>query len=178
MSHMIKRMLLGMVMLLVLLETARAQYQGWKHSGSIYLLTTPEGANLLASASEEGFPLLVRLDKDFFNFSQAKGDGEDIRFSTSTGTPLAYQIEEWDPANGTASIWVRIPTIKGNARQEIKLYWGNADAASQSSGSAVFNESNGYLSVWHMNDPVNDEVGTLESKIGRASCRERVCHCV
>jgi len=27
----------------------------------------------------------------------------------------------------------------------------------------VFNESNGYLSVWHMNGPVKDEVGTLES---------------
>ena len=161
---MIKKMLLGMVMLIVLLETAPAQYPDWKHSGSIYLLTTPEGANLPASASEDGFPLLVRLHKDFFNFSQAKANGEDIRFSTSTGTPLAYQIEEWDPQNGTASIWVRIPTIKGNARQEIKLYWGKADAASESSGSAVFNESNGYLSVWHMNDPVNDEVGTLESK--------------
>ena len=160
---MTRKTLLGMVMLLVLFERAPAQYQGWKHSGSIYLLTTPEGANLPASASEEGFPLLVRLDKDFFNFSQTKGDGEDIRFSSSTGTPLAYQIEEWDPANGTASIWVRIPTIKGNARQEIKLYWGNADAASQSSGSAVFNESNGYLSVWHMNDPVKDDVGTLTS---------------
>ena len=81
-----------------------------------------------------------------------------------TGTPLAYQIEEWDAAKGTASIWVRIPTIKGNSRQEIRLHWGKADAASESNGAAVFNESNGYLSVWHMNDPVKDEVGSLESK--------------
>ena len=158
---MTKKTLLGMVMLLVLFERAPAQYQGWKHSGSIYLLTTPEGANLPASASEEGFPLLLRLDKDFFNFSQAKGDGEDIRFSTSTGTPLAYQVEEWDPANGTASIWVRIPTIKGNARQEITLYWGNADAASESSGSAVFNAENGYASVLHMHEALKDELGTV-----------------
>ncbi|MCX5656479.1 MAG: DUF2341 domain-containing protein, partial [Planctomycetota bacterium] len=42
--------------------------------------------------------------------------------------------------------------------------WGKADAASESSGSAVFNESNGYLSVFHMDDPVKDEVGTVESK--------------
>ncbi len=143
---------------------AFAPYLGWKRLGSLYILTTPEGANLPATASEEGFPLLVRLNRDFFNFSQAKANGEDIRFATSTGTPLAYQIDEWDAAAGKASIWVRIPTIKGNARQEIKMYWGKADAASESSGSAVFNESNGYLSVWHMNDPVKDEVGTLESK--------------
>ena len=162
----VKRIIVAMTlagMLLVLPEMAQAQYPGWKHSGSVYLLTTPEGAKLPTSASEDGFPLLVRLHKDFFNFSQAKANGEDIRFSTSTGTPLAYQIEEWDPANGTGSIWVRIPTIKGNARQEIKLHWGKADAASESSGSAVFNESNGYLSVWHMNDPVKDDVGTLAS---------------
>ena len=142
---------------------AFAKYPGWQHSGSVYLLTTPDGANLPATASEEGFPLLVRLNKDFFNFSEAKANGEDIRFTTSTGTPLAYQIDQWDAANGQASIWVRIPMIQGNTRQEIKLYWGKADAESESSGPAVFNESNGYLSVWHMNDPVRDEVGTLES---------------
>ncbi len=161
---MTRQMMVGLAVLLALVGTVPAQYAGWQHSGSIYLLTTPEGANLPASASEDGFPLLVRLHKEFFDFSQAKANGEDIRFSTSTGTPLAYQVEEWDAANGTASIWVRIPTIKGNARQEIRLYWGKADAASESSGSAVFNESNGYLSVWHMNDPVKDEVGTLEAK--------------
>ena len=141
-----------------------AQYAGWQHSGSLYILTTPEGADLPASASEVGFPLLVRLHRDYFDFSQAKVQGEDIRFSTGAGAPLPYQIEQWDAAKGSASIWVRIPAIKGNARQEIRLHWGKADAASQSSGEAVFNESNGYLSVWHMGEPVKDEVGTLESK--------------
>ncbi|MCY2950521.1 MAG: DUF2341 domain-containing protein, partial [Planctomycetota bacterium] len=143
---------------------AAAQYQGWQHAGSLYILTTSDGANLPASASEDGFPLLVRLHKDFFDFSQTKANGEDIRFSTSEGTPLAYQVEEWDAANGAASIWVRIPNIKGGARQEIRMYWGKADAAGESSGSAVFNESNGFLSVWHMSDPLKDEVGTLDSK--------------
>jgi hypothetical protein len=43
-----------------------------------------------------------------------------------------------------------------NARQEIKMFWGNADAVSESSGPAVFSEANGYLSVWHVNeaDPI------------------------
>jgi hypothetical protein len=144
-------------------ETASAQYPEWEHSGSIYVLTTPDGADLPAAALEHDFPLLVRLSRGILDFSQAKANGEDIRFS-SEGKPLAYQVEEWDAVNAAASIWVRIPTIKGNARQEIRLHWGKADAASESSGSAVFNESNGYLSVWHMNGPVKDEVGTLESK--------------
>lgn len=139
-------------------------YPGWQHSGSLYILTTPEGANVAASAVEQDFPLLVRLHRDFFDFSQAKANGEDIRFSTRAGTPLAYQVEEWDTARGTASIWVRIPVIEGNARQEIQAHWGKTDAASESSGTAVFNASNGYLSVWHMNEPVRDELGTLESR--------------
>ena len=163
-KHHLKPLILAASLLTLLATEAAAQYSGWQHSGSMFILTTPEGADLPASAAEKDFPLLVRLHKDFFDFSQAKADGADVRFSTSAGEPLAYQIEEWDAASGTASIWVRIPLIKGNARQEIKLHWGKADAASESSGSAVFNESNGYLSVWHMNEPVKDEVGTLESK--------------
>ena len=136
---MMKSMMLGMAMFLVLLQTASGQYPGCQHSGTLYLLTTPESANLPATASEDNFPLLVRLDKDNFDFSQTKAQGEDLRFSTSTGKPLAYQVEQWDAANGTASIWVRIPTIKGNDRQEIKMYWGKSDASSESNGSAVFN---------------------------------------
>jgi len=102
MLHQIKKLAGGVILLTGLLQTAFAQYPGWRYSGSIYLLTTPEGANLPASAAEESFPLLVRLHKDFFDFSQAKANVEDIRLSTSTGTPLAYQIEEWDAARGTA----------------------------------------------------------------------------
>jgi hypothetical protein len=163
-TTMMKSTMLGTALLALLLQTASAQYEGWRHSGSLYILTTPEGANLPATASEDGFPLLVRLDKDWFDFSQAKSKGEDIRFASSTGMPLAYEVDEWDAVNGTASIWVRIPTIKGNSRQELKMFWGKADARSESKGSAVFNESNGYLSVWHMNDPVKDLTGSLESK--------------
>lgn len=157
-----KQILVSTIILLSLFGTASAQYEEWTHISSLYILTTPEGANLPATASEENVPLLVRLSKATFNFSQAKLNGEDIRFSAE-GKPLAYQIEEWDATNGTASLWVRIPVIKGNARQEIKLHWGKADAVSESNGQAVFNESNGYLSVFHMSNPVKDEVGTVEA---------------
>lgn len=139
-------------------------YEGWQHSGSVYILTTSEGADLPATALVTEFPLLVRLHQDSFDFSQAKAHGEDLRFSTANGTPLPYQIEHWDPANGMASVWVRLPSIRGNARQELKLHWGRSDAVSESNGSAVFNNSNGYLGVWHMNEPVKDEVGTLDSQ--------------
>ena len=157
-----------LVALLPFISAAPAQpapaYSGWQHLGALTILTTPDGANLPAGAAVEGFPLLVRLHKDWFDFKQAKPGGEDVRFTSSTGAPLAYQMEQWDAAAGTASIWVRVPRIAGNARQTIRMHWGKADAASESNGKAVFNESNGYLSVWHLGDTVQDEVGTLESK--------------
>ena len=38
-------------------------------------------------------------------------------------------ISAWKTSgNGTAAVWVKIPQIAGNARQEIKMYWGKADA--------------------------------------------------
>ena len=141
-----------------------AALNAWLHSGAITILTTPEGANLPAGVSLEGFPLLVRLSGDWFDFKQAKAGGEDVRFSTGAGEALAYEIEEWDAAKGAASVWVRVPRTEGNARQTIRVHWGKADAAGESNGKAVFNESNGYLSVWHLGDVVRDEVGTLESK--------------
>jgi|MEHZ01.5.fsa_nt_MEHZ011458628.1_3 hypothetical protein len=164
MSRMIKKLMIGTAAFAVLSGGVSVQYPGWQHKGSIAILTTPDGANLPTLAVEENFPVLVRLNKEWFDFSQAKSGGEDLRFSSAAGNPLAYQIDDWDPASGTACIWVRLPVIKGNAHQELKMHWGSADAADESRGTAVFNESNGFLSVWHMNDPVMDETGMLESK--------------
>ena len=97
---------------------APAQYAGWEGSGSIFLLTTPEGADLPAGAAVEGFPVLVRLRKDTFDFTKAQAHGEDARFATGAGVALAYKMEEWDAAHGEANVWVRVPKITGNARQE------------------------------------------------------------
>ena len=136
-------------------------YETWTNSASFFILTTPDGANLPAATSETNFPLLLRLNATTFNFSQAQTDGRDIRFTTLAGTPLAYQIEQWDAGNSTAAIWVKIPTITGNARQEIKMYWGKLNVLAESSGTNVFNSTNGYVSVMHLNESVADSVGTL-----------------
>ena len=156
-----KHLTITALVLLVTSGKAMAEDSDWKHSGSLFVITTPEGADLPATAVEEGFPVLVRLNKEFFDFTQAQADGQDVRFATTDGKPLAYQIEQWDKPGGTALVWVRIPTIRGNSRQEIRMHWGNAGAESRSDGAAVFSDSNGYASVWHMSGATKDEVGTL-----------------
>ena len=110
---------------------ACAEYAGWAHEGSLHILTTPNGANLPGDGVVENFPLLVRLDSEWFDFAQAQPKGEDVRFSVG-GKPVAYQIDTWDGANGKASVWVRIPVIKGNAQQEFRIHWGRAGALSES----------------------------------------------
>ena len=136
-------------------------YETWTNSASFFILTTPEGANITTGAAELNFPLLLRLNASNFTFSQAQTDGRDIRFTTLSGTPLSYQIEQWDTANSTAAVWIKIPSISANVRQEIKMYWGKAGVATESSGLNVFNAANGYVSVMHLNETVADSVGTL-----------------
>ncbi len=130
----------------------------WRHSASLWILTTPEGAAMPAGATFEGFPVLVRLDGGTFRFDEARADGADLRFSLGDGTVLSHQLEEWDPAARSASAWVRLPRIEGNAQQEIRIHWGNAGAEAGVRGAGVFEASNGYLGVWHMGGP-RDEVG-------------------
>lgn len=149
---------------LVLNPVARAQYADWKHSGSFYILTTPEGADLPSTAELLDFPLLVRLHKDFFNFDNVRPQGEDIRFSSAEGKPLKYEIDQWDKTNGFASIWVRIPLIKGNQRQKLNLHWGNQKCESESNGKAVFNELNGYAAVMHLGEIMEDSTGMVMVK--------------
>jgi len=136
----------------------------WKHSGSLFILTTPDGADLPAGTTLESFPLLVRLERPWFDFAQARPGGDDLRFSTPAGEPLEFEIESWDPGAGTATVWVRIPRIRGQERQELRVHWGHPTAASGSRGEAVFRRTDGHLGVWHLGDSVRDSSGTLASE--------------
>ncbi len=141
---------------------AQSPYKTWQHHGAMIMNTTATGAAMPATAACEKFPLLVRLHKDWFDFSQAKTNGDDIRFVSESGEALPYFIESWDSAAGSAAIWVRIPKITGDTRQALHICWGKSDAASESKNQAVFNLDNGYVGVWHLHGDVNDSVGSLQ----------------
>ena len=104
----------------------------------------------------ENFPLLVRLDGDWFDFKQARRQGEDIRFSTTDGAALHYEIERWDGIGARAEIWVRMPRIRGDTIQAIRMHWGHPEARSESDGAAVFGTDNGFGGVWHLGDHLRD----------------------
>ena len=137
------------------LSQALAQYGDWKHSGSMYLVTDSAGADLPASAVLKNFPVLVRLNEDYFSFSQAKPGGKDVRFS-SKGKPLDFQIERWDAERGEADIWVRIPIIRGKDQQAIQMHWGKEQVSSESNSEKVFRTAEGFSAVWHLGDNLED----------------------
>lgn len=142
---------------------AAEPFAAWTRSGSVHLLTTPAGADLPATAVVEGFPVLVRLHGDTFDFSAAAADGRDLRIATAAGEPLPHEIESWDAAAGAAAVWVRVPRIEGNAVQPLRLHWGNPAAPAASDGRRVFAAEDGHLGVWHMAGTVADATGGLEA---------------
>lgn len=107
--HHLTIVLLSAAFFVAFATAAPAQFAGWRQSGSLYILTTPDGADLPTAAVVEGFPMLVRLNKESFDFTKAQAQGEDVRFATSDGVALPYQIETWDAARGEAAVWVRVP---------------------------------------------------------------------
>lgn len=134
----------------------------WKHSGAIWINTTASGVPIQPQTEIEDFPLCIRLYADSFPFSECKLHGEDLRiYSPANDRLLAYEIDTWDPNGGVATLWVRIPKIRGDERQEIRLYWGNPDAEAESSGSQVFHASSGFVTVWHFGEELVDSTGLL-----------------
>lgn len=125
---------------------AAENYATWGRTGNLILDTSPAGADVAGTVAN--FPVLVRLNGGNFPFSEARGQGQDIRFSNPDGSPLNYQIERWDSTRSVAEIWVRIGSIAGaTAGQAYGMHWGNPGAADSSDGPAVFA---GQLAVWHL----------------------------
>jgi Concanavalin A-like lectin/glucanases superfamily/Domain of unknown function (DUF2341) len=132
-------------------DTVTVAYAGWKFSKKLVFNTTTSGANVSGTVTE--FPVLVRLTNSNFNFAEANGSGEDVRFTKANGATLPYEIETWDSSAGVAAVWVKVDTIFGNSgNQSVTMCWGNASAVSQSNGAAVFDTAAGFRGVWHMGE--------------------------
>jgi hypothetical protein len=135
-------------------ETSEVSNLPWKYCRRLLLNTTAAGANV--TGDMVNFPMLVRLNSDNFDFSQAQPGGVDIRFANRNNASLDYEIERWDAVNRMAEIWVKVDTIHGNdSTQTIDLYWGNANAPKSSDGTKVFDTAGGFQGVWHLAEPGN-----------------------
>lgn len=125
-------------------------YSLWSDTTGILMNTSESGIDISSDVLQ--FPVLIRLNSSNFDFSMANSDGSDIRFAKHDGTHLPYQIEHWNSDSSKAQIWVKVDTVFANdSSQYITMFWGKADAVSRSDGSTVFDTSNGFRGVWHLN---------------------------
>jgi hypothetical protein len=123
----------------------------WVYARKIVINTAASGAGTTGTITH--FPVLVRLTDGDFPFSQAEPSGLDIRFVRVDSLFLPYEIERWDAANKQAEIWVMVDTIFGNdSLQSVMMYWGNPIASDASNAKAVFDTTDGFVGVWHMNE--------------------------
>ncbi|MEO7424117.1 MAG: DUF2341 domain-containing protein [Fibrobacteria bacterium] len=128
---------------------AAEDFSVWTHAANIELNTSATGANVAGMVLH--FPVLVRLNAANFNFPQAKGKGQDIRFTKAGGMPLAYEIERWDSARALAEIWVLLDTVPGNtANRTIRMLWGNPAAPDSSNPGSVFRSTQNFVAAWHL----------------------------
>jgi hypothetical protein len=162
-------LLCGLLALLFVIpgpSIAQTSYAAWSDSQRIYINTTSAGANVVGAVTN--FPLLIRLNpSNFTRFSRTKPLGADIRFATSSGVHLNYQIERWkDGANDadSAEIWVKVPSVTGNNNtQFIRMYYGNTSAVDSSKSRLVFDTANGFIGVWHLaEDPNGGAAGAIK----------------
>jgi len=132
-------------------DTAIVWNPGWLHARTMVLNTAASGAGVTGTVT--GFPVLVRLTAGNFDFTQARNNGEDIRFAKRDNTFLPYEIELWDPVAERAEIWVKVDTVYGNdSAQSISMYWGDIDAPAQSNPASVFDTGSGFQGVWHLGE--------------------------
>ena len=110
--------------------------EGWQYRKKITIDETKVDADLT------DFPTLVKLTSSNLDFSKARSDGYDIRFTDSDGTTLLkYERERHDQANSLAEYWVKVPAVSGTVDTDIYIYYGKSDAADGAEPSNVWDSS-------------------------------------
>lgn len=105
-------------------------YPGWGYVQPV-TVTNGSGGELTA------FQVLVELTAETFDYASADADGADLRFTLADKlTTLSYWIEEWN-YEGASRVWVKVDSI-ATGDSVIYLFYGNAEAESESSGSNGF----------------------------------------
>ena len=136
----------------VLFENYEAQ---WSAKKTINI----DGQTIGLGGNVNNYPMLIRLSTT--NFPEINGstlaNGKDIRFAKTDGTALHYEIDDW-ANNSNGRVWVLIPSVSRTAPTQIWMYYDNPGAlANISKSEYVFNTSNGFQGVWHLNEIVTDE---------------------
>ncbi len=127
--------------------TDRTDGTGWYAAQPWSRRQTLTIAESAVDATLTSQPVMVRLTSADLA-AHAQADGSDIRFTAADGTTaLPHDIEAYDPANGTLTAWVLVPSVDAATNTTVQMYYGASDAPAQASPRAVWAND---LAVWHL----------------------------
>jgi len=110
---------------------------GWKYRRKITINSTN-------SSTLTDFQVLITINtQELISAGKMQSNGEDIRFTTDTGTEISYWIESGINTTST-KIWVNVPSIAANGNTDIWMYYGSPSASSVSNGNNTFEWFNDY----------------------------------
>lgn len=141
-------------------------FKAWKHQALVIFKYKPLG--MQRGKVVTGFPLLIRLDPDNFNFSQSGAAGADIRFTKPNGEVIPFEIAGWDTAARTAEIWVKLDSIRvSDDSAKFRMYWGNANATQAGDPGKVFSIADGFSGAWHLSESATGKPDDFQDATGR-----------
>lgn len=130
----------------------------WRYEVRLQINTASSGAGVATDVTD--FPLLVRLDSRHLDFDEASPDGSDVRFTKGDRTLLAVQVDYWSREAAKAALWVLVDTIYGSdSTQNLFMYYGFSGATGLQEGAPVFDSTNGFAGVWHLDSSCGDATG-------------------
>lgn len=132
-------------------DTYIKNLSGYPYAKKIVIDHTKIGQDLT------NFPLTVYLNSSNFDFTKAKEDGTDIRFTDSSMNLLSYARDEYSNTLNSAVFDVKIPTVSCTTDTTIYMWYGNSTASDGQNASNVFDSN--YIMVLHMGDSLVDCTG-------------------
>ncbi len=139
--------------------SSNPQMSAWQYKESMSINNVNEEAFV-------DFQIPVDINKNHLGFWQnCRVDGADVRFIDSDDSSLlSYYQEYFDYDNQEARFWVKVPDLSNLSNKTIYLYYGNAAAASLSSGSDVFtffDDFDSDLDQWQQSNSQLAEISSI-----------------
>lgn len=111
---------------------------------------------MVANSDQTDFPVLISGTFPYLaTVSNGGGvrnaNGFDVIFTSDVDglNRLDHEIDSYDPSSGTASFWIRIPSLSHTVDTPIYVFYGNSGVVeSQENKAGVWR--NGYAGVWHV----------------------------
>ena len=113
--------------------------------------TTSTGANVAGNVTN--IPILVRFTSANMTFSATTDAGVDLLFVDKDGTALYHEVAEWDKANQTGKVWVKVPQVDGNSTTDYITAQYGCDSCTTNAYASAATVFSGFQSVFHLNAP-------------------------